>query len=292
MSLYTDGYWWSHDDLRLHYRDYGGASDAGSEAKPPIICIPGLTRNCRDWEPVAERLAGQWRVVTVSLRGRGESAYAKDALTYVPLTYMQDIERLLIHLSISRFVAFGTSLGGIVTMLMASTRPDRIAGALINDIGPKIEEIGLDRIKSYVGKASSWPTWLHSARYAAEANAEVYPDYSLEQWIAMAKRLYRLTPNGRIVPDYDSKIALPFKLPAGESGFDLWPTLAGLKDVPSLIVRGGASDLFSAETAQEMLKRLPKAKLVTIPRVGHAPLLDEPEAVAGIDALLAAVVKG
>ena len=137
MSLYTDGYWWSHDDLRLHYRDYAGAKGKGAE-RPPIICIPGLTRNCRDWEPVAERLAGDWRVIALSLRGRGESAYAKDALSYVPLTYLQDIERLLIHLGIERFVAFGTSLGGIVTMLMAATHPERLVGALINDIGPKI----------------------------------------------------------------------------------------------------------------------------------------------------------
>jgi pimeloyl-ACP methyl ester carboxylesterase len=284
MSLYTDGYWWSHDDLRLHYRDYAGPVD-----KPPIICIPGLTRNCRDWEPVAERLAGKWRVIALSLRGRGESAYAKDPLTYVPLTYVQDIERLLIELKIERFVAFGTSLGGIVTMLMAATRPDRLAGALINDIGPKIEEDGLNRIKNYVGKANSWPTWRHAARFVADANAEVFPHYSTEAWIAMAKRVMRLAPSGRIVPDYDAKIALPFKMPAGEAGFDMWPTLEGLKDVPTLIVRGGASDLFSASTAEEMLRRLPKAKLVTVPGVGHAPLLDEPEAAEGIDALLAAV---
>ncbi len=287
MSGYVDGYWWSSDDLRLHYRDYAGPAD-----RPPIICIPGLTRNCRDWEPVAERLAGKWRVIALSLRGRGESGYAKDALSYVPLSYMQDIERLLIELNITRFVAFGTSLGGIVTMLMAATRPDRLAGALINDIGPQIEKEGLDRIKSYVGKSNSWPTWLHAARYVAEANAEVYPDYTLDQWIAMAKRVLRLTPNGRIIPDYDARIALPFKAPVGEAPFDLWPTLEGLKDVPTLIVRGGASDLFSAETANEMLKRMPKAKLVTVPRTGHAPLLDEPEAVAGIDTLLAEVLAG
>ncbi len=284
MSLYTDGYWWSNDNLRLHYRDYGGPSD-----RPTIICIPGLTRNCRDWEPVAERLAGTWRVVTLSLRGRGESAYAADALTYVPLTYVQDIERLLIHLNITRFVAFGTSLGGIVTMLLAATRPDRLAGALLNDIGPKIEELGLERIKSYVGKASNWPTWLHAARYAEEANKEVYPGYDALQWIAMAKRLYRLMPSGRIMPDYDAKISIPFKLPNAGAPADFWPMLAGFKTIPTLIVRGGVSDLFSAETAHEMLRRMPRAKLVTVPRVGHAPLLDEPEAVAGIDALLAEI---
>jgi len=284
MSLYTDGYWWSHDDLRLHYRNYAGPSD-----KPPIICIPGLTRNNRDWEPVAERLGGQWRVITVSLRGRGESAYAQDALTYLPLTYVRDIERLLIHLKIDRFVLFGTSLGGLVTMLMAATGGERIAGALINDIGPVIDPAGLERIKSYVGRTVSWPTWLHAARAQREANGEIYPHFELEEWVAMAKRTYRLTPNGRIVPDYDAKISIPFKLPNTEPAFDMWPTLDGLKAVPSLIVRGARSDLFSAETAAEMLRRLPEAKLVTVPDVGHAPVLNEPEAVAGIDALLAEI---
>jgi pimeloyl-ACP methyl ester carboxylesterase len=140
-----------------------------------------------------------------------------------------------------------------------------------------------------VGKAASWPTWIHAARHAADANAGIYPDYGLENWLAMAKRLYRLADNGRIVPDYDAKIAIPFKLPAGEADFDLWPTLDGLKGVPTLIVRGGVSDLFSAETAAEMIARLPAARLVTVPGVGHAPLLDEPEAVAGIDSLLAEI---
>jgi pimeloyl-ACP methyl ester carboxylesterase len=284
MSLYSDGYWWSHDDLRLHYRDYAGPSD-----KPPIICIPGLTRNCRDWEPVAERLAGQWRVITVSLRGRGESAYAKDALTYVPLTYMRDIERLLIHLDISRFVLFGTSLGGIVTMLMAANGGERIAGALINDVGPEIDPVGLERIKTYVGRSVSWPTWLHAARALHDANGALYPKFQLADWLAMAKRVHRLTQSGRIVPDYDAKIAIPFKLPNAEPAFDMWPTLDGLAGKPVLIVRGALSDLLSEATARRMTERLPDAKLVTVPDVGHAPVLNEPEAVAGIDALLQAV---
>lgn len=281
MSLYTDGYWWSHDDLRLHYRDYAGPND-----KPPIICIPGLTRNCRDWEPVANRLAGDWRVITVSLRGRGESAYAKDALTYVPLTYVRDIERLLIHLNIERFVLFGTSLGGIVTMLMAATGGERIAGALINDVGPDIDPVGLERIKTYVGRSVSWPTWLHAARAMHEANGPIYPKFELVDWLAMAKRTYRVTTTGRIVPDYDAKISIPFKLPNTDAVFDMWPTLDGLRDKPVLIVRGALTDLFAEATAHKMLERLPSARLVTVPDVGHAPVLDEPDAAAGIDALL------
>ena len=115
MAEWSDGYWESSDGLRLHYRDY-----AGGASRPPIICIPGLTRNARDFEGVAERLAGEWRVICVELRGRGESAYAKDPMSYVPLTYLQDMEALIAALGLERFVLFGTSLGGLITMLLAA----------------------------------------------------------------------------------------------------------------------------------------------------------------------------
>ncbi|HEY9579273.1 MAG TPA: alpha/beta hydrolase [Rhizorhapis sp.] len=286
MAEYKDGYWWSNDGLRLHYRDYEGASH-----RPPILCLPGLTRNARDFEPVANRLAGQWRLICPEMRGRAESGYAKDPMTYVPLTYVQDIERLLAELGISRFVAFGTSLGGLITMLLAATRPKRLAGVLLNDIGPAIEEAGLQRIRAYVGTGGSYPTWVHAARALAENNAPIYPHYDLEDWLGMAKRLYRLTSGGRIVLDYDMRIAEPLRLPGGEAGVDLWPTLDALKNVPALILRGALSDLFSAQTAQQMLARLAKAELVVVSDVGHAPVLDEPEAAAGIDRLLERVLE-
>jgi pimeloyl-ACP methyl ester carboxylesterase len=281
---YLDGYWWSNDNLRLHYRDY-----AGNAERPPILCLPGLTRNGRDFEGLAERLAPGWRVLTLDFRGRGESAYAKDPMSYVPLTYVQDVERLLFDLRIERFVAIGTSLGGIVTMILAGAGHARMAGAVLNDVGPVIEPVGLARIKSYVGKAGAWPTWLHAARALAENNAEVFPHYALTDWLRMAKRLNRLTPAGRIVPDYDKSIAEPFRLPGGEAGIDLWPALDALADVPTLILRGERSDVLGAATAEAMLLRLRDANGVTVPDVGHAPTLEEPEAIAAIDALLARI---
>lgn len=281
MADYKDGYWWSNDGLRLHYRDYGGPSE-----RPPILCLHGLTRNARDFEPVANRLAGKWRLICPEMRGRAESAYAKDPMTYVPLAYVQDIERLLADLAITRFVAFGTSLGGILTMLLAATRPGRVAGALLNDIGPVIEQAGLDRIKGYVGTGGSYPTWVHTARALAENNAVVYPGYRLEDWLGMAKRLYRLTSGGRIVLDYDMRIAEPLRMPGGEAGVDLWPALDALKDVPVLLLRGERSDLLSAATARQMAARLNHAELVTVPGVGHAPVLDEPVSVEAMDRLL------
>ncbi|HEX7782554.1 MAG TPA: alpha/beta hydrolase [Sphingobium sp.] len=283
MPGYNDGYWWSPDGLRLHYRDYPGQEDG----RPALLCLPGLTRNARDFEPLAEKLAGRWRMICPDLRGRAESAYAKDPMTYVPLTYLHDLERLLTDLALTRFVIVGTSLGGIIAMIMASTRPDRIAGAVINDVGPKIEEAGLARIRGYVGSGSTHPTWVHAARSVAENNADVFPGYRLDQWLAMAKRLYRLNSSGRVVLDYDMRIAEPLRVPGGETGVDLWPTLAGFRNVPTLIVRGGLSDLFSAATAERMREDIGgDTEIVTVPRVGHAPLLNEPEALAGIERLL------
>ncbi|MBO9622736.1 MAG: alpha/beta hydrolase [Sphingomonas sp.] len=278
---YSDGYWWSKDGLRLHYRDYAGPAD-----KPPILCFPGLTRNARDYEGLAARLAGEWRVLCVEFRGRGESAYAKDPMTYVPLTYLQDVEALLAELGIGRFVAVGTSLGGIVTMLLAATGAERLAGVVLNDVGPELNPAGLARIRTYVGKPVWYPTWMHAARGVAEGNGDVYPAYAIEDWLRMAKRLYRVNSSGRIVLDYDMKIAEPFRVPGNEAGPDMWPTIDALKGRPVLVVRGERSDILSAGTAEKMLARLPQGELVTVPGVGHAPTLEETEAAAGIDRLL------
>lgn len=283
-AQYQDGFWWSKDGLRLHYRDYPGRDD-----RPPILCIPGLTRNARDFAHVADRLGGEWRVLCVDLRGRGESAYAKDPMTYAPLTYVQDIDALLDTLGIDRFVAFGTSLGGIVTMLLASTGPGRIAGALLNDIGPDVEQAGLDRIKGYAGKSQAWPTWVHAARAASETYGQAHPAYRLDDWVALAKRLNRLTSAGRIVPDYDMAIAEPLRAPA--TAFDMWPAYDALGGVPVTILRGAASDILSDATARRMAERLAGARLVKVPDTGHPPELDEPAAIKAIDALLKSVAQ-
>ncbi|MGQ0661261.1 alpha/beta fold hydrolase [Sphingosinicella sp.] len=284
MTGWTDGYWESSDGLKLHYRDYAGTAD-----RPPIICIPGLTRNARDFEGVAERLAGAWRVICVDLRGRGESAYAKDPMTYLPPVYLQDMEALVAVLKLDRFVLFGTSLGGLLTMLLAATNADRLAGALLNDVGPVVEPRGVEHIRSYVGRARDWPTWLHAARFIAEAQADRYPDWEIDRWLVYTKRLAKLTPAGRIVYDYDMRIAEPFKLAGPVAEPDLWPFFRPLANVPSLLVRGELSDILSAETAGKMLAEAPAMEQVVVPRVGHAPTLDEPEAIAGIDRLLGRV---
>lgn len=281
MAVYEDKYWWSRDNLRLHYRDYAGPDD-----RPPILCIPGLTRNARDFEPVAERLAGQWRLICVDLRGRGESAYAKDPMTYVPLVYLQDLDRLIEQLGVDRFVGFGTSLGGIMLMLLASTGHGRVAGALLNDIGPMIDEAGLARIRQNVGNGGAHPTWVHAARALAELHGDIFPKYRLEDWLLLAKRLFRLNSQGRVVLDYDQRIGEPFRVPGGEAGVDLWPAFDTLRSCPVTILRGAFSDILSEATAREMVARLPDVDLVTVPSVGHVPALTEPASLAAIERLL------
>ncbi|MEO7691233.1 MAG: alpha/beta hydrolase [Sphingomonas sp.] len=285
MPAYENRYWVSEDGLKLHYRDYPGRED-----RPPILCMPGLTRNARDFEDLAARLSPESRVIAVSFRGRGKSEYAKDPMSYVPPTYVRDVQALLDELSLPSIIAFGTSLGGIVTMLLAAAAPGRIAAALLNDVGPEIEPAGLGRIRAYVGKSNTWPTWMHAARAVAEANSEVYPGYAIEDWLAMAKRIYRLNSSGRIVLDYDMKIAEPFRVPGNEAGPDMWHALEQLKTVPVLILRGQRSDVLGAATADRMVKALEHAELVTIPGVGHTPTLEEPDAVAAVDRLLARIV--
>ncbi len=284
VAAYKDRYWWSQDNLRLHYRDYPGRDD-----RPALLCIPGLTRNARDFEPVADRLAGEWRIICVELRGRGESAYAKDPMSYVPLVYLQDLAALIDELALPRFVGIGTSLGGIMLMLLATSHRDRMAGALLNDVGPDIAPAGLERIRTHVGTGGPQPTWVHAARALAETQGMIYPQWRLQDWLRFARRLYRLNSQGRIVFDYDQRIAEPFRVPGDQAGVNLWPAFEMMAGTPLSLIRGKLSDLLSAETAGAMLAKIPPMDVTEIPRVGHAPTLEEPEAVAAIDRLLARV---
>ena len=282
MAGYQDLYWTSTDGVKLHARDY-----PGDPAAVPVVCLPGLTRNARDYAALAATLAPGRRVIAVDFRGRGESGQAKDPMSYVPATYADDVRGLLVEAGIERFVAVGTSLGGLVAMLLAGDGVLR--GAVINDVGPEIESAGLQRIRGYVGRGSSCPTWLHAARTVADAHRDIYPSWELDDWLGMAKRLYRVTSAGRIVLDYDLRIAEPFRVLATAEGPDMWEALGGLAAVPVLVVRGGRSDVLSADVAARMIERLPQGELVTVPDVGHAPTLSEPAAAAGVARLLGRV---
>lgn len=282
---WSDHYWWSGDGVRLHARIYEGPE--GAERAPPVLCMPGLARNARDFEGLAPHLARQRKTIVIEFRGRGESAYAKDPMTYVPLTYVQDVVALLDDMAIERFATIGTSLGGLVSMLMAATLPGRLVGAVLNDVGPELQASGLDRIRDYIGAGGSQPTWMHAARAMSELNAAIYPGYEIHDWLRLTKRTHRLTPEGRIVTDYDKQIAAPLRVTGGEAAFDMWPVYRALDGVPLLILRGELSDILARSAGEKMVAELPHAKLIEVPGVGHAPTLDEPEAVAAIKAWLA-----
>jgi len=287
-AAYSEGEWTSADGLTLRYRDYP-ARNGSVAGRPPLLCIPGLTRNCRDFEPVAEAFAGDRRVIAIDLRGRGQSDYARDPASYVPLQYVADVAALLDQAGLERVVAIGTSLGGIVIMLLAMTAPERIAAAVLNDIGPEIEAAGLARIRDYVGQGRSFPTWVHAARGLWEQGGVAYPDFAISDWLRLAKRLMVVGPGGRITFDYDMKIAEPFSRPASTAPVDMWPAFRALAGRPVLAVRGALSDILSAATLDRMARELEGLETVTVARVGHAPTLEEPGAQEAISALLAKV---
>ncbi|TWJ09670.1 alpha/beta fold hydrolase [Altererythrobacter ishigakiensis] len=281
---YTEEYWTSPDGLKLYYRDYAGPSD-----KLPVLCLHGLTRNSRDFAPVAEELAGDRRIIVPEMRGRGNSEYAKDTATYTPPTYIKDVETLLSELGIESFVVIGTSMGGLMTMLMAARDAKRIAAAVLNDIGPEIDPKGLAHIASYVGQGRSFDTWMHAANSLRETHGASFPDYSIDDWLEMAKRTMVLGQNGRIALDYDMGIAEPFRSANDAPQPDLWPAFKALSETPTLLVRGELSDLLSEQTLERMTAEHGTLRTVTVPSIGHAPMLDEPESIAAIKSLLADV---
>lgn len=284
-QAWADRYWISRDGLKLHYRDYEGPAD-----RPPLLMLHGLTRNARDFENVAERYAGDWRVLAVDFRGRGMSEWDADSSHYHPPIYAADVLQLLDELGIEQALFMGTSLGGLVTMIIATVAPQRIAGALLNDVGPELDLSGIDRIKSYVGKQVLFRDWDDAADRLQQRAGDVYPAYDHSAWVRFAKRACRQAEGG-VEFDYDMKIAEPFE--AGNTGEikDAWPYYRALDGRPVLVLRGEHSDLLPGPAADRMAREIRDVEVVTVKGVGHAPDLDEPEAVTAIDRLLERVLK-
>ncbi|MCY7338521.1 MAG: alpha/beta hydrolase [Sphingomonas bacterium] len=280
MAVWTDRSWNSADGLKLHYRDYDGPHE-----RPPLLCIPGLTRNARDFEPIADRYAGEWRVIAVDLRGRGSSGYDPNPANYAPVTYVADLMKMLDQLGIADAVFVGTSLGGLCTMLLAATDNERIAGALLNDIGPTIDQAGVERIGSYVGQDRRYLSWDEAAAALADRNRTMFPRWVAADWLRYAQRVCR-EDGGEIRLDYDMAIADNLERAAGKPQIDAWPFYRALDGRPVTVLRGEYSDLLSADTATKMVSEISDVELVTIPEVGHAPSLEEPESLAAIDRLL------
>jgi pimeloyl-ACP methyl ester carboxylesterase len=279
MSAMTERWFESADGLRLHYRDYA----AGQPGRLPLLCLPGLTRNARDFEYVALRQQAQRRVLCADLRGRGRSQHDPNWQNYHPGTYLGDIGRLLADAGIERCVFVGTSLGGILTMLTAATQPGRVAAAILNDVGPEVDPVGLARIASYVGRFPPARSWDEAVTLVRATYEPTLPGLSAEQWADFTRRSYS---------DVDGVPRLDMDPNIGEAvraAPDLWPVFAALKPVPTLVLRGATSDILSTTTFERMKREKPDLVRAEVPDRGHVPLLDEPAAVAAIDAFLASV---
>ncbi len=286
--------WYDSADLRLklYARDYGGASNGQGT---PVICMHGLTRNSADFESIATHLSERYRVISVDQRGRGKSHWDPEPAYYNPAVYVQDMFKLMGDLGITRAVLIGTSMGGIMAMIMGSMAPQAVIGMVINDVGPVIDLAGLERIKSYVGKSPPITSWLDAAARARETNGVAFPDYTDHDWLAFARRTYHVGPDDVPVSSYDPAISgafdpdKPATVQPTLAPPDMWGLWDTLKPIPVLAIRGGLSDLLSAETLTEMGARHPDTRLVTVPNRGHAPMLDEPIAVAAIDDFIQAL---
>ena len=289
QAPFVDRRFTSSDGLDLHARDH--APGAGP-AKLPVIAIHGLTRNSADFETIAPELARAGRrVLAVDVRGRGRSDRAPDPMTYQPAVYAKDVLALMEQAGIDRAVFLGTSMGGLITMALAAIRSRAIAAAIINDVGPEVAKEGLARIAAYAGQPVDTPTWADAAAYARRNNAVALPHYSDADWDAFARRTFREGPDGAPILDYDPDIAVPIRA-MGAKGLvpNLWPMFGRLaKGRPTLLIRGATSDLLSPEIAAKMRRRAPTMAFAEIPGVGHAPMLDEPEARAAIFEFLSEV---
>lgn len=290
MRTFEERFTLSADGLRLFYRDYLAPPGAGT-ARTPVLCIPGLTRNSRDFDFIADHISATRRVLVTDLRGRGRSGNDPDPKNYSVPVETGDMFQLLQAVGISRVVVLGTSRGGVIAMTMAAAAPDTLAGAILNDMGAQLEAAGLERIYSVLRSPSSYARWEEAASELSRANVALFPNVSDARWLTFAHALYR-EENGRVVGDYDPKFPAAIldasgTNPRNQAGAaDLWKWFAALGDIPALVLRGENSQLLSAETVGAMKAAKPDLAAVTVKDRGHVPFLDEPESVAAIDAFL------
>jgi pimeloyl-ACP methyl ester carboxylesterase len=263
--------------------------DGPAQPGPPILCLHGLTRNRRDFEPALAALhpLGR-RVLVVDTRGRGLSDPAREPLEYVPPVYAQDLLMALDALGVTEADFIGTSMGGLITMVVAAFRPGLVRRVVLNDIGPVLGAAGIARILTYTREPPPpMADWTEAEALIRSRAEREFPGRDAAFWQAFARRTCVETPEGQVLADYDPAILAPLLAgPSGATPTDLWGLFDGLATRPVTVLRGALSELLEPEVAAEMTRRGPDVTCVEVPDVGHAPLLDEPEAVAAIRARL------
>ena len=267
------------DGLTLHYADT--AEQEGGDG-PAILCLAGLTRNSADFQMVLPFLAG-YRVIRMDYRGRGLSDYAKDFTTYSVPQEAHDALSLLDHLGLERATILGTSRGGLIAMVLAATAPDRLAGAILNDIGPELAPAGLDRIMDYLGRRPIFRSYDEAAEGLAAINAAQFPGVSRARWRLHAENIWAEQGGGsRLALRYDPRLRDAVEQSGAQPAPDLWPLFDALAALPLTVLRGANSDLLSADLLARMQARAPLMRAVTVPDRGHVPFLDEAASLDGI----------
>jgi len=281
-------YWFeSQDGLRLFSRVYAAP---GADA-PVVLCLHGLMRNGRDFEELAPRLAQRYRVIVPDVRGRGLSARDPDSNNYQIPVYLRDIVALLAGLGAARVTVIGTSMGGLIGMLLAVMQPGLIARLVLNDIGPEVDREGLERIRGYAGRSAPVRSWEEAVAQVRDSYGTSWPGLSDARWEKIARLSYRANAAGLPEEDADPHIAEPLRNTSAAAP-NLWPLWGTLAKLPVLVIRGAQSDILSAATLARMQQTKPDLTVVSVANRGHAPLLDEPECLAALDEFLGAPAGG
>ena len=265
---------------QMSYTEWGAADNPRV-----LICVHGLTRNCRDFDALAEAMSAEYRVICPDVVGRGLSAHLRDPNGYGIAQYVADMVTLIARLDVEKVDWVGTSMGGLIGMALAAQEGSPIARLLINDVGPLITVDSLNRIAEYVGTDPTWGSVDEALAYIRLISAP-FGDLTDAQWQHLTDTSIVRRDDGRWGFRYDPNIATPFKAAFVDQDINLWP-LYGMIKCPTLVVRGEQSDLLTKETWQQMGEFGPKAQLVELPNVGHAPMfLSEEQIVVARDFLL------
>jgi pimeloyl-ACP methyl ester carboxylesterase len=278
---YVERHLSAQDGLRLYYRDYGDPLSA----RLPVVCLPGLTRNSHDFEPFAVRLAGERRLLSPDYRGRGLSAWDPDWRNYQGLVYLNDVLHLLAATGTERCIVVGTSLGGILAMGLCALRPSVVAGLVLNDIGPDVAEAGVDRITHWVSEDKPQPDWATAEKFIRVALGHL-PIKDDAAWRNLARGTFRERADGMLHFDYDTALVKGLRKDR-TSVPDLWPLFRATVAVPTLLLRGEASDVLTEKGVAAMVSARPDLLHVTVRDAGHVPSLVEPESRQALDDFLA-----
>jgi len=283
-SMFEECHVEAADGLRLYYRDYPNVSP-----RSPVICLPGLTRNSRDFAPLATRISTTRRVICPDLRGRGKSQYDPEWRNYHPGQYAADLWQLFDTLQLDEVVIIGTSLGGWMAMLLNHQKPGRIAGAVMNDIGPEADPNGIARVVATAGLLDIVGSLAEAIEQAKSVYSIAFPDWSEDQWQAYTETTYRQLDDGRFDLNFDRNIGHAAR--EGVSGLEIdpWKMFGDLANVPTLLIHGVMSDILTEPIIDRMRQHKPDLKIAPVRDRGHAPLLDEQEAVDAIATFLESV---